>query len=70
MGDKIASKRFAAAAGVSCVPGPSRDRRAEHAARIARRDRLSGDAEGASRRRGKGIRVVRGPAEIAEALSR
>ena len=55
MGDKIASKRFAAAAGVSCVPGHIGEIDGTDARRQDRRgDRLSGDAEGLGRRRRQG----------------
>jgi propionyl-CoA carboxylase alpha chain len=70
MGDKIASKRFAAQAGVSCVPGhigeiESGAQAAEIAAGIGYPVMLKASAGGG----GKGIRVVRGQDEIAEALA-
>ena len=70
MGDKIASKRFAAEAGVSCVPGhigeiESAAQAAEIAGGIGYPVMLKASAGGG----GKGIRVVRGEGEIAEALA-
>ena len=55
MGDKITSKKLAAEAGVSTVPGHLGvivD--TDEAIRIARRDRLSGDDQGVGRRRRQG----------------
>ena len=70
MGDKIASKRFAAAAGVSCVPGHIGEiDGAEHAARIAAEIGYPVMLKASAGGGGKGIRVVRGAGEIAEALS-
>jgi propionyl-CoA carboxylase alpha chain len=70
MGDKIASKRFAAAAGVSCVPGhigeiDGPEHAAEIAAGIGYPVMLKASAGGG----GKGIRVVHAAHEIGEALS-
>ncbi len=69
MGDKIASKRFAAAAGVSCVPGHIGEiDGAEHAARIAAEIGYPVMLKASAGGGGKGIRVVRGAGEIGEAL--
>ena len=55
MGDKITSKKLAAEAGVSTVPGyMGLIDDAGHAVEIARRDRLSGDDQGLGRRRRQG----------------
>ena len=55
MGDKITSKKLAAEAGVSTVPGfMGLIEDAGHAVEIARRDRLSGDDQGERRRRRQG----------------
>ena len=55
MGDKITSKKLAAEAGVSTVPGyMGLIDDAGHAVTIARRDRLSGDDQGLRRRRRQG----------------
>ena len=55
MGDKITSKKLAAEAGVSTVPGfMGLIDDAGHAVTIARRDRLSGDDQGLGRRRRQG----------------
>src|SRR5580658_4959318 len=70
MGDKIASKRAAAEAGVSCVPGHIGEiDGAEHAARIAGEIGYPVMLKASAGGGGKGIRVVRSPAEIGEALS-
>ncbi len=70
MGDKIASKRAAAAAGVSCVPGHIGEiDGAEHAARIAGEIGYPVMLKASAGGGGKGIRVVRSDAEIGEALS-
>ncbi len=69
MGDKIASKRFAAAAGVSCVPGHIGEiDGAEHAAKIAAEIGYPVMLKASAGGGGKGIRVVRGAGEIGEAL--
>src|SRR5271156_4314572 len=70
MGDKIASKRAAAEAGVSCVPGHIGEIDGPEHARVIAAEigypvMLKASAGGG----GKGIRVVRSPAEIGEALS-
>ena len=55
MGDKIESKKAAAKAKVSTVPGhPRRDRGREARGEDRRRDRLSGDDQGLRRRRRQG----------------
>ena len=55
MGDKISSKKFAAEAGVSTVPGHMGEiETTEDAVKIAERDRLSGDDQGLGRRRRQG----------------
>ena len=55
MGDKITSKKLAAEAGVSTVPGfMGLIDDAGHAVEIARRGRLSGDDQGLGRRRRQG----------------
>ena len=70
MGDKIASKRAAAAAGVSCVPGHIGEiDGAEHAARIAGEIGYPVMLKASAGGGGKGIRVVRSPTEIGEALA-
>ncbi|HXQ13036.1 MAG TPA: acetyl/propionyl/methylcrotonyl-CoA carboxylase subunit alpha [Caulobacteraceae bacterium] len=70
MGDKIASKRAAAEAGVSCVPGHIGEiDGAEHAARIAGEIGYPVMLKASAGGGGKGIRVVRSDAEIGEALS-
>ena len=70
MGDKIASKRFAAAAGVSCVPGHIGEINGpEHAAKIAREIGYPVMLKASAGGGGKGIRVVHADAEIGEALA-
>src|SRR5580658_3826489 len=70
MGDKIASKRAAAEAGVSCVPGHIGEiDGAEHAARIAGEIGYPVMLKASAGGGGKGIRVVRAAAEIGEALA-
>jgi propionyl-CoA carboxylase alpha chain len=70
MGDKIASKRAAAAAGVSCVPGHIGEiDGAAHAARIAAEIGYPVMLKASAGGGGKGIRVVRQAAEIGEALA-
>ncbi len=70
MGDKIASKRAAAEAGVSCVPGHIGEIDGpEHAAKIAGEIGYPVMLKASAGGGGKGIRVVRSPAEIGEALS-
>ncbi|HUO11643.1 MAG TPA: acetyl/propionyl/methylcrotonyl-CoA carboxylase subunit alpha, partial [Caulobacteraceae bacterium] len=70
MGDKIASKRFAAAANVSCVPGHIGEIDGpEHAAKIAAEIGYPVMLKASAGGGGKGIRVVRSGAEIGEALS-
>ncbi|HEX3406541.1 MAG TPA: biotin carboxylase N-terminal domain-containing protein, partial [Caulobacteraceae bacterium] len=70
MGDKIASKRFAAEAGVSCVPGHIGEiDGAEHAAKIAGEIGYPVMLKASAGGGGKGIRVVRNVAEIGESLS-
>ncbi|HEY2708368.1 MAG TPA: acetyl/propionyl/methylcrotonyl-CoA carboxylase subunit alpha [Caulobacteraceae bacterium] len=70
MGDKIASKRAAAAAGVSCVPGHIGEiEGAEHAGRIAAEIGYPVMLKASAGGGGKGIRVVHSGAEIAEALA-
>ena len=70
MGDKIASKRAAAEAGVSCVPGHIGEiDGAEHAAKIAAEIGYPVMLKASAGGGGKGIRVVRSGAEIGEALS-
>ena len=55
MGDKITSKKLAAAAGVSTVPGHmGLIADADEAVKIAQADRLSGDDQGLGRRRRQG----------------
>ncbi|HEY1752829.1 MAG TPA: acetyl/propionyl/methylcrotonyl-CoA carboxylase subunit alpha [Caulobacteraceae bacterium] len=69
MGDKIASKRCAAAAGVSCVPGHIGEiDGAGHAARIAAEIGYPVMLKASAGGGGKGIRVVRSGAEIGEAV--
>ncbi|HTX49368.1 MAG TPA: acetyl/propionyl/methylcrotonyl-CoA carboxylase subunit alpha [Caulobacteraceae bacterium] len=69
MGDKIASKRFATAANVSCVPGYIGEiDGAEHAAKIAAEIGYPVMLKASAGGGGKGIRVVRTGAEIGEAL--
>ena len=69
MGDKIASKRFAVAAGVSCVPGHIGEIEGpEHAARIAGEIGYPVMLKASAGGGGKGIRVVRADGEIGEAL--
>src|SRR5580658_9652688 len=68
MGDKIASKRAAAEAGVSCVPGHIGEiDGAEHAAKIAAEIGYPVMLKASAGGGGKGIRVVRGAGEIGEA---
>ena len=70
MGDKIASKRAAAEAGVSCVPGHIGEIDGpEHAAKIAGEIGYPVMLKASAGGGGKGIRVVRSDAEIGEALS-
>jgi propionyl-CoA carboxylase alpha chain len=70
MGDKIASKRAAAAAGVSCVPGHIGEiDGAEHAGRIAAEIGYPVMLKASAGGGGKGIRVVRSGDEIGEALT-
>src|ERR1700722_966076 len=70
MGDKIASKRAAAEAGVSCVPGHIGEIDGpEHAAVIAGEIGYAVMLKASAGGGGKGIRVVRSGAEIGEALS-
>ncbi|MGH6955121.1 MAG: biotin carboxylase N-terminal domain-containing protein, partial [Caulobacteraceae bacterium] len=70
MGDKIASKRFAAAAGVSCVPGHIGEIEGpDHAAAIAGQIGYPVMLKASAGGGGKGIRVVRSDAEIGEALA-
>jgi propionyl-CoA carboxylase alpha chain len=70
MGDKIASKRAAAAAGVSCVPGHIGEiDGAEHAGRIAAEIGYPVMLKASAGGGGKGIRVVRSGDEITEALA-
>jgi len=70
MGDKIASKRFAAQAGVSCVPGHIGEiDGAEHAAKIAGEIGYPVMLKASAGGGGKGIRVVRSAREIGEALA-
>src|SRR3984957_10845814 len=69
MGDKIASKRAAAEAGVSCVPGHIGEIDGpEHAAQIAGEIGYPVMLKASAGGGGKGIRVVRSDAEIGEAL--
>src|SRR5471032_2380340 len=69
MGDKIASKHAAAAAGVSCVPGHIGEIDGpEHAAVIAAEIGYPVMLKASAGGGGKGIRVVRAAAEIAESL--
>ena len=69
MGDKIASKRAAAEAGVSCVPGHIGEIDGpEHAAVIAGEIGYPVMLKASAGGGGKGIRVVRAAAEIGEAL--
>jgi propionyl-CoA carboxylase alpha chain len=69
MGDKIASKRFAAEAGVACVPGHIGEIDGpEHAARIAAEIGYPVMLKASAGGGGKGIRVVRSAAEIGESL--
>jgi propionyl-CoA carboxylase alpha chain len=69
MGDKIASKRAAAEAGVSCVPGHIGEIDGpEHAARIAAEIGYPVMLKASAGGGGKGIRVVRSGEEIGEAL--
>jgi propionyl-CoA carboxylase alpha chain len=70
MGDKIASKRFAQQAGVSCVPGHIGEiDDSAHAARIAAEIGYPVMLKASAGGGGKGIRVVRQDREIAEALA-
>jgi propionyl-CoA carboxylase alpha chain len=70
MGDKIASKRFAQQAGVSCVPGHIGEiEDGAHAARIAAEIGYPVMLKASAGGGGKGIRVVRQDREIAEALA-
>ncbi|HEX3917078.1 MAG TPA: acetyl/propionyl/methylcrotonyl-CoA carboxylase subunit alpha [Caulobacteraceae bacterium] len=70
MGDKIASKRAAAAAGVSCVPGHIGEIDGpEHAARIAAEIGYPVMLKASAGGGGKGIRVVHSGDEIGEALN-
>jgi propionyl-CoA carboxylase alpha chain len=70
MGDKIASKRAAAEAGVSCVPGHIGEIDGpEHAAKIAGEIGYPVMLKASAGGGGKGIRVVRSDAEIGEALA-
>jgi propionyl-CoA carboxylase alpha chain len=70
MGDKIASKRAAAEAGVSCVPGHIGEiDGAAHAAEIAGAIGYPVMLKASAGGGGKGIRVVRSGAEIGEALA-
>jgi propionyl-CoA carboxylase alpha chain len=69
MGDKIASKRAAAEAGVSCVPGHIGEIDGPaHAGEIAREIGYPVMLKASAGGGGKGIRVVRSDAEIGEAL--
>jgi len=69
MGDKMASKHAAAAAGVSCVPGHIGEIDGpEHAAVIAAEIGYPVMLKASAGGGGKGIRVVRSAAEIGEAL--
>jgi propionyl-CoA carboxylase alpha chain len=70
MGDKIASKRFAVEAGVSCVPGHIGEiDGAKHAARIAGEIGYPVMLKASAGGGGKGIRVVHSDREIGESLS-
>jgi propionyl-CoA carboxylase alpha chain len=70
MGDKIASKRVAAQAGVSCVPGHIGEiADASHAAKIAGEIGFPVMLKASAGGGGKGIRVVGGEGEIGEALA-
>ncbi|HUZ11539.1 MAG TPA: acetyl/propionyl/methylcrotonyl-CoA carboxylase subunit alpha [Caulobacteraceae bacterium] len=70
MGDKIASKRCAQAAGVACVPGHiGQIEDAGHAARIAAGIGYPVMLKASAGGGGKGIRVVQGEAEMAGALA-
>ncbi|HEY6359002.1 MAG TPA: biotin carboxylase N-terminal domain-containing protein, partial [Vicinamibacterales bacterium] len=70
MGDKIASKRAAAAAGVSCVPGHIGEiDGAKHAEQIAGEIGYPVMLKASAGGGGKGIRVVHGAAEIGESLA-
>jgi propionyl-CoA carboxylase alpha chain len=70
MGDKIASKRFAAEAGVSCVPGHIGEIDGpEHAAAIAGEIGYPVMLKASAGGGGKGIRVVHASSEVAEALA-
>jgi propionyl-CoA carboxylase alpha chain len=69
MGDKIASKRCAAEAGVSCVPGHIGEIDGpEHAAKIAGEIGYPVMLKASAGGGGKGIRVVRSDGEIEESL--
>ena len=71
MGDKIESKRFARAAGVSTVPGslePLRD--GAHAARVAAAIGFPVMIKASAGGGGKGMRVARDEAEAAEGFTR
>jgi propionyl-CoA carboxylase alpha chain len=69
MGDKIASKRVAAAAGVSCVPGHIGEiADASHAGKIAAEIGYPVMLKASAGGGGKGIRVVRSEGEIGAAL--
>ncbi len=70
MGDKIASKRAAAEAGVSCVPGHIGEIDGpDHAALIAHEIGYPVMLKASAGGGGKGIRVVRSGGEIGEALA-
>ena len=71
MGDKLESKKFARAAGVSVVPGyPDAVADAGEAARIAAEIGYPVMLKASAGGGGKGMRIARGPADVADGFAR